>query len=122
MDVTAKPAAADCRRVSEILSRVGDKWTIQVVVALRAGSQRFNAIKRGIGGISQQMLTRTLKTLERDGMVKRTVRPATPPQVEYTLTPLGQSLAETVRHLANWAEAHTEEIKSNRIDYDTRQL
>jgi DNA-binding HxlR family transcriptional regulator len=122
MDVTAKPAAADCRSVSEILSRVGDKWTIQVVVALRAGPKRFNAIKRGIGGISQQMLTRTLKTLERDGMVKRAVRPTTPPQVEYTLTPLGQSLSETVRALANWAEVHTEEIKNNRIDYDTRQL
>ena len=122
MDVTAKPPVADCRAVSEILSRVGDKWTIQVVVALRAGSQRFNAIKRRVGGISQQMLTRTLKTLERDGMVERAVRHSTPPQVEYTLTPLGHSLSETARHLADWAAAHRGQIEDNRLHYDARQL
>ncbi|WP_117195010.1 winged helix-turn-helix transcriptional regulator [Rhizobium terrae] len=120
MDVTAKPAHADCRAVSEILSRVGDKWTIQVVVALRLGSQRFNGIKRHVGGISQQMLTRTLKTLERDGMVERAVHPSTPPQVEYTLTPLGHSLAETAHQLAQWAAAHRVEIEDNRLLYDAR--
>jgi DNA-binding HxlR family transcriptional regulator len=122
MDMTAKPAGADCRAVSEILSRVGDKWTIQVVVALRSGSQRFNGIKRGVGGISQQMLTRTLKTLERDGMVERTVRHTTPPQVEYALTALGHSLSETARHLADWAAAHQGTIAGNRLQYDARQL
>ena len=120
--MTDKPEATDCRAVSEILSRVGDKWTIQVVVALRAGSKRFNGVKRMVGGISQQMLTRTLKTLERDGMVKRTVLHTMPPQVEYTLTPLGHSLSETARHLADWAAAHQKVIADNRIDYDTREL
>jgi len=119
MDVTARRAGADCKGVSEILSRVGDKWTIQVVVALRLGPLRFNGLKRQVGGISQQMLTRTLKTLERDGMIERTVHPSTPPQVEYTLTPLGHSLSETVRHLADWAAAHTENIWENRLRYDT---
>ncbi|MDR6670141.1 helix-turn-helix domain-containing protein [Rhizobium sp. 1399] len=119
MDVTARPAGADCRGVSEILSRVGDKWTIQVVVALRLGALRFNGLKREVGGISQQMLTRTLKTLERDGMIKRTVHPSTPPQVEYTLTPLGHSLSETVRQLADWAAENRQNIEDNRLSYDT---
>jgi DNA-binding HxlR family transcriptional regulator len=121
MDVTAKPSGADCRSVSEILSRVGDKWTIQVVVVLRMGSRRFNGLKRDVNGISQQMLTRTLKTLERDGMVERAVLPSTPPQVEYTLTPLGYSLSETVHQLANWAVAHRQDIEDNRFHYDARQ-
>lgn len=121
MDVTAKPAAADCRGVSEILSRIGDKWTIQVVVQLRSGSRRFNGIKRQVNGISQQMLTRTLKTLERDGMVERTVHHTTPPQVEYSLTPLGHSLSETARQLADWAAAHRRKIEDNRLQYDARQ-
>lgn len=121
MDMTVKPAGADCRAVSEILSRIGDKWTIQVVVALRPGSQRFNEIKRRVGGISQQMLTRTLKTLERDGMVDRTVRHTTPPQVEYALTPLGHSLSDAAKHLADWAAAHREAIADNRIRHDNRQ-
>lgn len=120
MDVTVKPAGAGCKAVSEILSRVGDKWTIQVVVVLRAGSLRFNGIKRRVDGISQQMLTRTLKTLERDGMVERTVYPNTPPQVEYTLTPLGHSLSETARQLADWAAAHRGEIEDSRRQYDSR--
>lgn len=121
MDVTAKPTGDGCRAVSEILSRVGDKWTIQVVIALRPGPERFNGIKRKVGGISQQMLTRTLKMLERDGMVERTVRPSTPPQVEYALTPLGRSLAQTAQHLADWAAAHRADILAKRLDYDARQ-
>ena len=126
MDVTAKPpivkpAHADCRAVSEILSRVGDKWTIQVVVALMPGPLRFNEVKRRVGGISQQMLTRTLKTLERDGMVERVVHPSTPPQVEYTLTRLGHSLAETAHQLALWAAAHQGDIAGHRQKYDARQ-
>ncbi|MBW6423929.1 helix-turn-helix transcriptional regulator [Rhizobium sp. XQZ8] len=125
MDVTAKqpitkPPHADCRAVSEILSRVGDKWTIQVVVSLMPGPQRFNGLKRNVSGISQQMLTRTLKTLERDGMVERVVHPSTPPQVEYTLTRLGHSLAETSHQLALWAAAHQGEIADNRLQYDAR--
>lgn len=119
MDVTARPTAADCKGVSEILSRVGDKWTIQVVVVLRRGALRFNGLKRQVSGISQQMLTRTLKTLERDGMIERTVRPSTPPQVEYRLTPLGHSLSETVRQLADWAAENRGNIEDNRLRYDT---
>uniref|UniRef100_UPI0031011C63 winged helix-turn-helix transcriptional regulator n=1 Tax=Neorhizobium sp. EC2-8 TaxID=3129230 RepID=UPI0031011C63 len=121
MDVTVSHTEADCRGVSEILSRVGDKWTIQVVVSLRLGALRFNELKRQVGGISQQMLTRTLKTLERDGMVERTVRHSTPPQVEYTLTPLGHSLSETVRQLADWAATHRGKIEEHRVQYDARQ-
>lgn len=112
-------AHADCRRVSAILSRVGDKWTMQVVVSLRDQPRRFNDLKREVDGISQQMLTRTLKMLERDGMVERTVRNTTPPQVEYALTALGRSLSEPVRQLAQWALAHLEIVDENRLRYDT---
>ncbi|MBP1853244.1 winged helix-turn-helix transcriptional regulator [Rhizobium halophytocola] len=122
MDVTATHSEAACRGVSEILSRVGDKWTIQVVVALRSGSRRFNGLKREVNGISQQMLTRTLKTLERDGMVERAVRDTTPPQVEYTLTPLGHSLSDTARQLAQWATQHRDRIAENRERYDSRRM
>jgi DNA-binding HxlR family transcriptional regulator len=115
---TSLDASTDCGAVSEILSRVGDKWTVQVVVALRDRPRRFNEIKRHVGGISQQMLTRTLKTLERDGMVKRTVNATTPPQVEYALSPLGRSLSEPVRQLAKWARAHISTIHDNRLRYD----
>lgn len=111
-------AHADCRRVSEILSRVGDKWTMQVVVSLRDQPRRFNELKRQVEGISQQMLTRTLKSLERDGMVERTVRGTTPPQVEYALTALGRSLSEPVRQLAQWALTHLETVDEHRLRYD----
>ncbi|MBM7045689.1 helix-turn-helix domain-containing protein [Rhizobium lusitanum] len=119
MDVT-KPlqVLTDCRSVSEILNRVGDKWTMQVVVLLRDQPRRFNDIKRHVSGISQQMLTRTLKTLERDGMVERTVRATTPPQVDYALTALGHSLSEPVQQLAQWALAHGVIIHENRRRYD----
>jgi DNA-binding HxlR family transcriptional regulator len=121
MNVTTSPEAPnDCGAVSEVLSRIGDKWTVQVVVALRDQPRRFNDVKRQVGGISQQMLTRTLKTLERDGMVKRTVCPTTPPQVEYALTALGRSLSEPVRQLAKWARAHIATIHDNRSRYDAR--
>lgn len=108
----------DCRRISGILSLVGDKWTVLIVMVLRERPRRFNDIKRTVGGISQQMLTLTLKALERDGMVKRTVHPTVPPQVEYELKPLGHSLAEPVIKLGEWAGAHLEEIEANREKYD----
>jgi DNA-binding HxlR family transcriptional regulator len=94
---------------------------MQVVVALRYQPRRFNDIKRQVGGISQQMLTRTLKTLERDGMVERTVRASTPPQVDYALTALGRSLSEPVRQLAQWARAHLASIHDNRLRYDANR-
>ncbi len=109
---------SDCRSVSEILGRVGDKWTVLVVMALRARPRRFNDIKRAVGGVSQQMLTRTLRMLERDGMVSRTVYPTVPPQVEYALTDLGRSLSEPVIQLGQWAQAHLGVIYDNRERYD----
>ena len=110
----------DCRRVNGVLSLAGDKWTVMIVMVLLERPRRFNDIKRTVGGISQQMLTRTLKALERDGMVSRTVYPTVPPQVEYALKPLGQSLSGPIRHLADWAGQHLDEIEANRGSYDAR--
>lgn len=108
----------DCRRVNGILSLVGDKWTVMIVMVLRERPRRFNEMKRAVGGISQQMLTRTLKALERDGMVTRTVHPTVPPQVEYGLTALGHSLSGPVMQLGTWVGGHLEEIEANRARYD----
>uniref|UniRef100_E1TI36 Transcriptional regulator, HxlR family n=1 Tax=Burkholderia sp. (strain CCGE1003) TaxID=640512 RepID=E1TI36_BURSG len=122
MDMTTPiDAPRNCSGVSEIFSQVGEKWTMQVVVALRERPRRFNDIKRIVSGISQQMLTRTLRNLERDGMVERTVRATAPPQVDYGLTELGQSLAESVRQLAEWARVHRAVIHDNRSRYDERR-
>ena len=110
-----------CTAVSEILNRIGDKWTMQVVVVLREQPLRFNELKRQVHGISQQMLTRTLKLLERDGLVTRTVRDTSPPQVDYALTPFGVSLAEPVGALAQWAFAHLDTLYANRASYDAEQ-
>ena len=120
MDMPASTGVtANCRRMSSVLSLVGDKWTVMIVMVLIERPRRFNDVKRTIGGISQQMLTRTLKALDRDGMVNRTVHPTVPPQVEYALTELGYSLAEPLRTLGAWAGAHLEEIDGNRVRYDT---
>jgi DNA-binding HxlR family transcriptional regulator len=89
----------DCRAVADVLARVGDKWTVYVVGHLRGGPMRFNEIRRAIGGISQRMLTLTLRGLERDGLVTRTVYPTIPPRVDYELTELGRTLIEP---LAPW--------------------
>ena len=119
MDMPAEAMPhGDCRKVSEILSRVGDKWTVLIVMALRERPRRFNDIKRAVGGISQQMLTRTLRALERDGMVIRTVHPTVPPQVEYALTALGHSLSEPVMSLGQWAQSHMPQIEDSRARYD----
>jgi DNA-binding HxlR family transcriptional regulator len=116
----AHGVGSDCRRMNSILGIVGDKWTILIVMVLAGGPRRFNDIKRTVGGISQQMLTRTLKALERDGTVSRTVHPTVPPQVEYALTPLGHSLATPLRALGTWARGHLDEIDANRARYDAR--
>jgi DNA-binding HxlR family transcriptional regulator len=119
MDMPARPGVSvQCREVGKVLAIVGDKWTVMIVRVLIERPRRFNDIKRTIGGISQQMLTRTLKALERDGMVSRTVYPTVPPQVEYALTTLGQSLAVPVRALGMWAGEHLDEISDNRARYD----
>jgi DNA-binding HxlR family transcriptional regulator len=111
-----------CRAVSKVLAIVGDKWTVMIVRVLVERPRRFNDIKRTIGGISQQMLTRTLRALERDGMVTRTVHPTMPPQVEYALTDLGQSLAVPLHALGTWAGEHLDEIEGIRTRYDDEAM
>ena len=119
MSLPASPGDhADCHRVTGVLSLVGDKWTVMIVMVLRERPRRFNELKRAVGGISQQMLTRTLKALERDGMITRTVHHTVPPQVEYALTALGHSLSEPVYQLGEWARAHLDEIEGNRWRFD----
>lgn len=102
-----------------MLSRIGDRWSVQVIVVLSQRAERFNSVKRNVPGISQQMLTRTLRNLERDGLISRTVRPTNPPQVEYALSPLGASLAEPVRALAAWAIENRSAIQASRAARDS---
>ncbi len=108
----------DCRTVTEILSRVGDKWSVQLVVQLGGGPKRFNELRRLVNGISQRMLTLTLRGLERDGLVTRTVYPTIPPRVDYQLTGLGCSLLKTVRGLGEWAIENRDEILDARRRFD----
>ena len=114
------PASEDCRNLSSILARVGDKWTVLIVVLLGDGPKRFNEIKRMVGGISQRMLTFTLRGLERDGLVTRTVFPTTPPRVDYELTKLGSTLWAAVEPLSSWARAHVNEILTSREKFDEK--
>ena len=108
----------DCRAVSGILSRIGDKWSVLIISRLGEGSRRFNEIKRIIGGISQRMLTLTLRNLERDGLVSRTVTPSLPPRVDYALTELGRDLLVPVSALGEWAIQHTPCIEAARARFD----
>jgi len=108
----------DCRAVSEVLSRVGDKWTILVVSELGNGPKRFNEIRRALGSISQRMLTLTLRGLERDGLVTRTVFPTIPPRVDYELTKLGRSLLEPVSGIGLWARQNRAAIAEARQRFD----
>ncbi|WP_024512413.1 helix-turn-helix domain-containing protein [Bradyrhizobium sp. ARR65] len=113
-------AHADCRAVAPILARVGDKWSVLVIMMLRDGPRRFNEIKRLIDGISQRMLTLTLRGLERDGLVTRTVFPSIPPRVDYELTDLGRGLSKPVIALGQWAIEHRREIEAARARFDGR--
>ena len=108
----------DCRAVSEVLSRVGDKWTILVVSELGNGPKRFNELRRSLGSISQRMLTLTLRGLERDGLVTRTVFPTVPPRVDYELTKLGRSLLEPVSGIGLWARQNRAAIQEARLRFD----
>ena len=110
----------NCQAVSEVLQRVGDKWTVLVVKILGRGPMRFNELKRTIDGISQRMLTLTLRGLERDGLVSRTVYPTVPPRVEYELTALGRDLLVPVKALADWAIANRERLDAARRRFDAR--
>ncbi|MFE0027615.1 winged helix-turn-helix transcriptional regulator [Amycolatopsis sp. NPDC059021] len=107
-------------RVREVLDRVGDKWSITVVAELGRSPLRFTELKRRIPGISQRMLTATVRTLERDGLISRTVHPVVPPRVDYALTPLGRTLLDTAWALMNWAVEHTGDIDRARREYDVR--
>lgn len=107
-------------RIREILERVGNKWSLQVIFHLGDGPQRFTSLKRSIDGVSQRMLTVTLRGLERDGIVSRTMYPVIPPRVEYALTPLGATLLDAAGALVSWADAHLAEVDAARAAYDTR--
>jgi DNA-binding HxlR family transcriptional regulator len=108
----------DCRTISEVLSRVGDKWTVLVVDTLGDGPKRFNELRRALGSISQRMLTLTLRGLERDGLVTRTVFPTIPPRVDYELTKLGRSLREPVNQLSQWARQNRAAMEHARQRFD----
>src|SRR6266576_2419319 len=108
----------DCRAVSEVLDRVGDKWSVLVVATLGDGPKRFNELRRAIASISQRMLTLTLRGLERDGLVTRTMFPTIPPRVDYELTRLGHSLLEPVSSLSLWARQNRSAIELARRQFD----
>ena len=117
-----EPAALldTCRPVRRILARVGDKWSVLIVMALCDGPRRFNEVKRAIGAISQRMLTLTLRSMERDGLVRRTVLPTNPPRVDYELTELGHSLRGPIERLGKWAIDNEAEITRAQMDFDLK--
>src|SRR5215510_7064474 len=111
-----------CNAMGDILNRIGDKWSVMVVGYLTRKTMRFNELRHAIGGISQRMLTLTLRNLERDGLVTRTVYPEIPPRVEYQLTELGKTLTGPLDTLWNWASQHGAEVRSARAAYDGTHL
>lgn len=104
--------------IRNVVAQIGDKWSILILFALVDGPDRFNSLKSRIEGISQRMLTQTLRDLERDGYVLRTVYPQVPVKVEYELTELGKGLSSSVWQLVSWADDHLETIRQNRVEYD----
>jgi DNA-binding HxlR family transcriptional regulator len=108
----------DCRAIGDVLARVGDKWSVLVVSRLGDGPVRFNELRRSIGGISQRMLTLTLRGLERDGLITRTVFPTIPPRVDYALTALGRDLLNPVSALGSWAIRNQAKIARAREEFD----
>ena len=115
-----KHVRGECPAVREVLSRVGDKWSVLVVVLLGDDKKRFGELRRSIEGISQRMLTLTLKGLERDGLVTRTMYPTIPPRVEYELTKLGRSLLIPITGLGAWASQNRERIQAARERFDAQ--
>ncbi|MFI9240756.1 helix-turn-helix domain-containing protein [Streptomyces cinnamoneus] len=107
--------------VRQILDRVADKWSLLVIALLDRRTLRFTELRREIDGISQRMLTVTLRQLERDGLVRRTVHPVVPPRVDYQLTPMGTTLHDTIQALVTWTEGHQDEIAAARAEYDQRE-
>jgi DNA-binding HxlR family transcriptional regulator len=117
--VTPQVVNAHACPVREVLDRVSGKWSVQILVAAAQGPIRFTELERGIEGISRRMLTLTLRNLERDGLVTRTVHPTVPPKVEYELTPVARELHETLQRLTDWAERNRVYIAEARAAYDT---
>ena len=115
------PTNPVCRTISTLLSRIGDKWTVLVVTTLGEGPRRFNELRREIPSVSQRMLTLTLRNLERDGLVSRTVTPTIPPRVDYELTELGQSLQRPICGLATWATENVEAIHEAQARFDAER-
>lgn len=111
-----------CNAMADILNRIGDKWSVMIVGFLARKTMRFNELRHAIGGISQRMLTLTLRNLERDGLVTRTVFPEIPPRVEYQLTDLGRTLRQPLDALWDWAAEHQGEVQQARARYDTAHL
>jgi DNA-binding HxlR family transcriptional regulator len=107
-------------RAREILQRVGDKWSAYVIDLLGQDTKRFTELHRSIDGITARMLTVTLRGLERDGIVTRTIHPVIPPRVDYALTPLGRTLLDTIGQLVTWADSHVIEIEAARAAYDAK--
>ncbi len=114
------PTTIDTCRARDVLDRIGDKWSVYVIGLLGDGPRRFTDLLRTIDGVSQRMLTVTLRGLERDGIVTRKVYPVVPPRVDYDLTPTGHTLLATVRQLIEWADVHTGDIDAARARYDAR--
>jgi|SRR5689334_6557152 DNA-binding HxlR family transcriptional regulator len=117
---TRVPVPDEACSVREVLDRVGGKWSIGVIVATAKGPVRFTELERSLEGISRRMLTLTLRNLERDGLLTRTVYPTVPPRVEYTATPIARELYESLVTLTTWAERHRAEIGAARQEYDLR--
>lgn len=113
--------SAYCQQMRLLLDRVGEKWSLLVALALRAQPRRFNQLRRDLDGVSPRMLARTLRGLERDGLVSRSVHPTVPPQVDYALTALGQSLLQAVDALLQWADVHRQQMDQARAAFDARQ-
>ncbi len=113
------PNSPVCRTISDLLSRIGDKWSVLVVTTLGGGTHRFNELRRAIPSVSQRMLTLTLRNLERDGLVSRAVTPSIPPRVDYALTDLGRSLLSPLSALSDWAIENVGAIHDAQGQYDT---
>jgi len=120
MSPSHKHVRGECLAVREVLNRVGDKWSVLIVALLGDGTKRFSELRRMIEGISQRMLTLTLKGLERDGLITRTVYPTIPPRVDYQLTKLGRGLLVPITGLANWAGENRQKIQDAREEYDAQ--
>lgn len=116
--ITHDPNSTSCRAVAGVLQRIGDKWTVLLVGLLSDGPKRFNEMKRAVNGISQRMLTLTLRGLERDGLVTRTVYSTVPPKVEYALTELGKTLTETLAAIGAWARENGDAVEAARLKFD----